>query len=129
MKNRHLSLIALAIIMLLGTRCDVGDPIEESQLYGKWQGLSITEDNKPGEWDPSKIRFEFKEDSTYTYRLAGDYKETGTWYIFDSKLYTSASNRDDISVEIGLPTPDSMEMRQVDKKGAHILWVLERQKE
>ncbi len=98
------------------------DLIEEAQLIGKWVCVDIKKDT-PATRKPSDISFEFRKDSTYTYALANEYKEDGTFYTLDDKLYTTPNGKTKMAVKLGASGTDTLRFYQ--NRGGNVeVWTM-----
>lgn len=68
-------------------------------LLGQWQGTEWLIFDKPSGMDATQVRFEFREDGTFTADF-GDQKKQGTWRTDKDKLYTTETGMQEIMVKL-----------------------------
>ncbi len=98
------------------------DLVDESELVGTWQCIDILKDT-PATRSPSDIKFTFKADSTYTYSLANEYSEDGTFYTLDDKLYTTPNGGSKMMVKLGVSGSDTLRFHQ-NRGGRMEVWTM-----
>ena len=79
------------------------------KIVGKWQGISWKVEGTESNRNASEVHFEFKADKTYTAAF-GQQKEEGTFYLDDTKLYTTAKGQAEKNVQIQLTATDTLVM-------------------
>lgn len=110
MKQKHLPLILLAIILMAGA-CK---KYEEDLLSGTWSGSAILEDQHPLGIEPSDIKLTLQPNGNYRYESTLNYQEAGTYYLDQQYLYTMDTLNQastEKAVEIVLLTQDSLHIR------------------
>jgi len=68
-------------------------------LLGSWQGTEWLIFDKPSGMDATLVRFEFREDGSFTADF-GDQKKQGTWRTDKDKLYTTETGMQEIMVKL-----------------------------
>lgn len=68
-------------------------------LFGAWKGVNWLIADKPSDLDAAQVRFEFREDGSYSAGF-GEQKESGAWRSDKDKLYTKAEGKQEIMVKI-----------------------------
>ena len=100
-------LLVIPLIFLLAA-CQQED--RTPLLIGKWKGISWTVQGKDSGRNAANVRFEFKNDKTYTASYGGD-NEAGTFRLrFDSKLFTIEDGKIEKSVLLSKITADTLIM-------------------
>lgn len=94
MKIKLLILIAIAAL----TACQRAND-KNPALLGQWQGTEWLIFDKPSGMDATQVRFEFREDGTFTADF-GDQKKQGTWRTDKDKLYTTETGMQEIMVKL-----------------------------
>ncbi|PSR14887.1 MAG: hypothetical protein DA408_05475 [Bacteroidetes bacterium] len=117
----------LLLLYLLGTACA---PYTKSDLAGKWQVLSLTEDGDSLAVDLALINFQFSEDGYYHFNSTLNYEESGTYRLNGPFLYstdTLDSPHREKAVKIVLLRNDSLVLK-MEEMGRERLVVLRREK-
>jgi hypothetical protein len=96
MKNNRIIIFLWAIALLPACK-KVND--KNPALLGVWQGTEWTIMDKPGGMDASQVKFEFKEDGTYSAQF-GSQQQSGTWRTEKDKLYTTENGKKEIMVKL-----------------------------
>ncbi len=109
---KKIKLLFLIGISLLFLQSCVTDLVDETELVGNWEGIELLKDTIPSNRPPSDVKFEFRADSTYTYRLSNEFKEEGTWYTLQDKLYTTPDGGKKFSVILEPIGSDTMVFHQ-----------------
>jgi hypothetical protein len=68
-------------------------------LLGTWQGTEWLIFDKPSDMDATQVRFEFREDGSFTADF-GDQKKQGVWRTDKDKLYTTETGMQEIMVKL-----------------------------
>ncbi len=68
-------------------------------LLGAWQGTEWLIFDKPSGMDATQVRFEFREDGTFSADF-GDQKKQGTWRTDKDKLYTTETGMQEMMVKL-----------------------------
>lgn len=98
MKIQLLLLSGVFALTLLLTACQREND-KNPALLGKWQGKEWLVFDKPSGQDASQVRFEFKDDGSYTAAF-GEQGEKGVWRTSHDKLYTTAEHKKEIMVKL-----------------------------
>jgi len=103
---KKLLIISCSILLLIACQQEDKTPL----LIGKWKGVSWSVQGKNSGRNASNVRFEFKNDNTYTAAFEGS-KEAGTFRLrFDSKLFTTEADKIEKSVLLSKITADTIVM-------------------
>jgi len=110
MKLKKLVNITLGICLLF-LACEQNLPKEE--LYGIWQAVDLTEEDKPLAINLEEIKLSFKA-QTYTFESTLQYKEAGTYRLQTNLLLTKDTLKENVlekGIEISRLTKDSLFIR------------------
>ena len=78
----------LGLLLLVLTALPACQQAKLNKLCGKWQGASLSEDGMPMTVPAQEISFEFFNNGYYQYLGNLNYKESGTFSLNGSLLYT-----------------------------------------
>lgn len=92
-----IKLLTLIIAVALAACQKAND--KNPALLGQWQGKEWLIFDKPSGMDATQVRFEFREDGTFTADF-GDQKKQGTWRTDKDKLYTTETGMQEIMVKL-----------------------------
>ncbi len=119
---RNLSLVILLMGALFANYgCS---SVEKELIQGEWKGVSILENGKALDLDPSEIQLSFSPSNTYTYKSTLNYQEAGSYHLDKKYLYTTdtlnlASSKK--TVEILLLSEDSLQFKMMEANQERIL--------
>ena len=97
--------VFLSTLVILCIGCSGNET--ESLLVGHWAGYSWTNEDGQRARDHRRIHFEFKVDGTYAAQLA-DEVQNGTYYVSKDKLYTHATDKKKIVVQLDYVSQDTV---------------------
>jgi len=103
---KKLLIIFCSILLLISCQQEDKTPL----LIGTWKGVSWSVEGKNSGRNVANVRFEFKNDNTYTATFEGS-KEAGTFRLrFDDKLFTTEKDKIEKSVQLSKITADTIVM-------------------
>ncbi len=94
MKLKFIIIIAIASLVSCQKTND-----KNTALLGQWEGTEWLIFDKPSDIDASQVKFEFREDGTYTAQF-GNQNQMGTWRTEKDKLYTTETGKQEIMVKL-----------------------------
>ncbi len=100
MKNTlfiQIQILSLAATLALVSCQKTND--KNTALLGQWEGTEWLIFDKPSDIDASQVKFEFREDGTYTAQF-GNQNQMGTWRTEKDKLYTTETGKQEIMVKL-----------------------------
>lgn len=81
----------LFILLSLSLVCFSCSKFSRADLVGHWTAVSVLQNDKPLEVNPSEITLAFTQNSTYYFTSTLNYKEAGTYLLQGEKLITTDS--------------------------------------
>ncbi|MEO7444906.1 MAG: lipocalin family protein [Ferruginibacter sp.] len=91
-------------------------------IIGDWNGSEWLVDGKPGLRNAQETHFNFNDGGNYTF-IYGSTIEKGKYKIDDNKLYTKPLGQEEIMVNIGKLTADSL-IFVMNRSGVHEILIL-----
>jgi len=90
--------LIIAFLIVALTACQKAND-KNPALLGSWQGTEWLIFDKPSDMDATQVRFEFREDGSFTADF-GDQKKQGVWRTDKDKLYTTETGMQEIMVKL-----------------------------
>lgn len=90
--------LIFALIIVGLTACQRAND-KNPALLGQWQGTEWLIFDKPSGMDATLVRFEFREDGSFSADF-GDQKKQGVWRTDKDKLYTTETGMQEIMVKL-----------------------------
>lgn len=94
-------------LILLITACKPEPKFDITLLYGEWTGADWLVQGKSSGRDAREVRFTFDQSNNYTASY-GEQKESGTFRVEGSKLYTTAEDKIEKVVKVDRISTDSL---------------------